>query len=226
MRQALRALLSLSLFSSISLPVSLGCALAPRPSQLVDDEHGSVVPSDATPGAPGPVCADGDRKSCKVSLGSHDGVTSCFVGERVCSGGLWLGCGDPGPTTLSSDVTVVATCPVSTTPRWRHLAYAIDAPSNASGSSRVTIAAQAAVDAAPREFLPATPVTLVDVPRDPLACNADDAACAHDIAALLGEALGSRTTLRLHVTRMQTPDARATPDVAFITPVYDCVASL
>jgi hypothetical protein len=198
------------------------CSAEPLPAQLSMETHGSAP---ATTPAASAECVAGERRSCKVALGSHDGVTSCFVGDEICSAGRFLPCGNPGPATLASDVTLVARCADGATPRWRHVAYAIDAPSNASGASRVTITAQTSGDDGARAFLPTTPVTVVDVPRDPLACNADGAGCAHDIVHLLGDVLGSQPTLRLHVTRTQTPDTIATPEIAFLTPVYDCVAA-
>ena len=221
---------------------AFACSASPGVAPLGDDtaastdghapDAGPSAPSSPSPQPrdplpPGAACHAGDRKACKVVLSRHGGVTTCFAGEQVCSGGAWLDCGNPGPTTAASDLTFVAECPGLSTPRWRHLAYAIDAPSNASGTSRVKITVQTAPGSASAagEYRPAAPVTLVDVPRDPSICSVDAVGCARDVSALLGEALASQTTLRLRVTRTQTPDATGTPEVATVTPVYDCVGA-
>ena len=221
---------------------AFACSASPGPKPLGDDtttsteghalDDGPSAPSSPSPQPrdplpPGASCHDGERKACKVFLSRHEGITTCFAGEQVCSGGAWLGCGNPGPTTAASDLTFVAECPGHSTPRWRHLAYAIDAPLNASGTSRVKITVQTAPGStsAASEYRPAAPVTVVDVPRDPSICSVDAIGCARDVGALLGESLASQTTLRLHVTRTQTPDATGTPEVATVTPVYDCVGA-
>jgi hypothetical protein len=38
-------------------------------------------------------CAEGERKTCRVYLPSHNGVQPCFVGEQLCSGSVWSDCG-------------------------------------------------------------------------------------------------------------------------------------
>ena len=43
-------------------------------------------------GAP---CEDGASRPCRVLLGEHGGVTSCFVGVELCWDGAWGSCGSP-----------------------------------------------------------------------------------------------------------------------------------
>ncbi|MBK8253305.1 MAG: VWA domain-containing protein [Polyangiaceae bacterium] len=50
-----------------------------------------------TAGSGGAECADGDVRHCKVSLGQHGNITSCFEGEQVCANGEWGPCADPKP---------------------------------------------------------------------------------------------------------------------------------
>jgi hypothetical protein len=38
-------------------------------------------------------CAEGERKTCRVYLPSHNGVQPCFVGEQLCTSSVWGDCG-------------------------------------------------------------------------------------------------------------------------------------
>lgn len=38
-------------------------------------------------------CTEGERKTCRVYLPSHNGVQPCFVGEQLCTGSIWGNCG-------------------------------------------------------------------------------------------------------------------------------------
>jgi hypothetical protein len=55
------------------------------------------------------VCVDGMKKDCHITLGQHNGVTSCYNGVQVCQGGKWGPCGDgtissqPSPFRQDSD---------------------------------------------------------------------------------------------------------------------------
>jgi hypothetical protein len=40
-------------------------------------------------------CVEGDVEECKVILGTHNGVTDCFVGVHKCVEGAWSNCGSP-----------------------------------------------------------------------------------------------------------------------------------
>jgi len=40
-------------------------------------------------------CEDGETRTCKVDLGTHHGVTSCFEGVQTCTDGAWGACLDP-----------------------------------------------------------------------------------------------------------------------------------
>lgn len=59
----------------------------------------------------GEPCADGDTRACKVSLGTHGNVTSCFQGEQRCEAGAWGPCAEPSapppPPQKLPDGTVV-----------------------------------------------------------------------------------------------------------------------
>lgn len=60
-------------------------------------------------------CEDGAKRTCKVDLGTHHGITSCFEGEQICTDGEWGDCLDPtdprppppedGPLAASRDPT-------------------------------------------------------------------------------------------------------------------------
>jgi hypothetical protein len=39
-------------------------------------------------------CDEGSERHCKIILGSHDGVTSCFEGKQRCHDGFWGACGE------------------------------------------------------------------------------------------------------------------------------------
>ena len=53
-----------------------------------DDADDGVAEGDAP-------CEDGVSRACRVLLGEHEGVTSCFVGVEVCLDGAWGDCGSP-----------------------------------------------------------------------------------------------------------------------------------
>jgi hypothetical protein len=38
-------------------------------------------------------CDDGAMRECRVFLGEHNGVTSCFEGVQICRDGTWGACG-------------------------------------------------------------------------------------------------------------------------------------
>jgi hypothetical protein len=62
----------------------------PPPPDAVDAPlvTDTVTPRAATPKA----CQHGDLEECKVYLSDHNGVTSCFVGVRLCDSGRWGEC--------------------------------------------------------------------------------------------------------------------------------------
>lgn len=77
--------------SLILVVVAAGCAdddrfPGPRPGG---------TQAKAGPGAPAAPCTDDATRSCKVILGEHDGVRSCFQGTQTCEDGAWGICGDP-----------------------------------------------------------------------------------------------------------------------------------
>ncbi len=56
------------------------------------DEDGDDAADDAT-------CEEGETRECRVILGVHEGVTSCFVGVEICRDGAWGTCGS-APLTM------------------------------------------------------------------------------------------------------------------------------
>jgi hypothetical protein len=43
-------------------------------------------------GGSGAQCNEGQTKKCKVDLGEHNGVKSCFIGTETCVDGAWGPC--------------------------------------------------------------------------------------------------------------------------------------
>lgn len=86
--------------AAVILPAALlgGCApdtpSKPGPSGVDDSDlggsgggTGTATGTDDT----GP-CEDGATRACKVDLGTHHGVTSCFEGVQTCAEGVWGAC--------------------------------------------------------------------------------------------------------------------------------------
>ena len=40
------------------------------------------------------LCVEGEKRACHVTLGIHEGVSSCFVGLQTCVDGEWTVCKD------------------------------------------------------------------------------------------------------------------------------------
>ena len=59
--------------------------------QDCDDDDASVAEDCGA--LPPPACAQGESRECKVELGEHDGVKSCWVGVQICDRGAWQPCG-------------------------------------------------------------------------------------------------------------------------------------
>lgn len=55
----------------------------------VGDEVDSQQEQDRTE-----ACKDGEKRSCHTTLGTHEGVTTCFVGVQFCVAGEWSECGN------------------------------------------------------------------------------------------------------------------------------------
>jgi len=85
-----RILLALS-----SVFLFFGCGSS-RPAELGD---GTFV-SNAVPGSP--CVPEGVSRSCHLTLGTHDGIVSCFQGTQTCSGGQWGACEGAGSVTGQS----------------------------------------------------------------------------------------------------------------------------
>ncbi len=69
-----------------------GGADAEEDAEEEDESKGAGGGSAATEDEP---CQDGATRECKVDLGTHNGVTSCFVGIETCLDGEWGTCSDP-----------------------------------------------------------------------------------------------------------------------------------
>jgi hypothetical protein len=37
-------------------------------------------------------CTEGATKDCKVQVGTHNGIVTCFLGTQTCSEGVWQEC--------------------------------------------------------------------------------------------------------------------------------------
>lgn len=86
----------------ICLFVFLGCAEDETERRFAPsyDGQGGAGGAPLDPEGPaddvlGTECDDGDVKACKVVLGEHNGVVTCFTGERRCLEGVWGPCDDP-----------------------------------------------------------------------------------------------------------------------------------
>ena len=111
----LAALAARLAFVAVAVFASTGCGDAservagPRRhvAQACIDEDGDGICADADcdddddtigvdcPAAPPPKgCKEGASRECKVELGEHNGVKSCFVGVEVCEDGEWTVCGE------------------------------------------------------------------------------------------------------------------------------------
>jgi hypothetical protein len=52
-----------------------------------------ATPGSGLPGNPGDACSpEASKQSCHGTIGSHNGVTNCFDGVQVCTGGQWSAC--------------------------------------------------------------------------------------------------------------------------------------
>ena len=86
--------------SAHSLAVGLSTLLVIGLVGACADDGGGYGPRPAAHEAPQPTgeaegpCQDGATRKCKVVIGEHDGVLTCFVGTEVCDGGEWGECGD------------------------------------------------------------------------------------------------------------------------------------
>lgn len=84
---------SLARLSLASALLALGCSGGDgRPAPYLGSDTPDPTPESSAV-APAP-CDDGDVRSCKVNLPSHDGIESCWTGVRLCAGGAWTECGD------------------------------------------------------------------------------------------------------------------------------------
>jgi len=43
----------------------------------------------------GPECEEGTTRVCRIDLGTHGTVKSCFEGIQTCTDGAWGACGEP-----------------------------------------------------------------------------------------------------------------------------------
>jgi hypothetical protein len=56
------------------------------------DDHDATVAESCAGKRDDEKCAEGEEKVCDVMLASHNGVTSCFWGTRLCKDGAWSAC--------------------------------------------------------------------------------------------------------------------------------------
>jgi hypothetical protein len=69
----------------------IGCDLGPDCDDHDPAHHDDcAAPRDESEAT----CEEGEEEDCKVILGTHNGVTDCFVGVRTCIDGAWSNCGD------------------------------------------------------------------------------------------------------------------------------------
>jgi hypothetical protein len=101
---------SLHLLPVLAASLSLACGGAgePRPERTPGDPSlaGSRVEAETTTTAhevtetesvdgttaDDAECLDGEWEECRVQLPKQGDVENCFVGVRLCTGGLWSGC--------------------------------------------------------------------------------------------------------------------------------------
>ncbi len=76
------------------LCAAIGCDAEqePRPPPRAGDNPapGGAI---ADAGDPAP-CPENAKRACRVILGEHAGVLSCFAGVEICEGGAWGACGE------------------------------------------------------------------------------------------------------------------------------------
>ncbi len=82
--QGLAALLA------VAVPLTFACSSERRPGGA--DSSGSVPA--VGPAASATPCSSGESRDCRVTLGEHNGVLSCYVGTQTCGDGTWSKCGD------------------------------------------------------------------------------------------------------------------------------------
>ena len=63
-----------------------------EPNDMPETLSGGSSVDVGTGGSPEAICKDGEKRACHVTLGNHEGVTSCFVGVQFCESGEWTGC--------------------------------------------------------------------------------------------------------------------------------------
>jgi hypothetical protein len=85
-----------------SLSVACGGAGEPRPDRAPGDtsfeQSGFEVETSGREGtetgtsAGDATCVDGEWEECRVQLPKQGDVENCFVGVRLCTGGVWSSC--------------------------------------------------------------------------------------------------------------------------------------
>lgn len=62
------------------------------PEGLAGSEADETAPPEAPPDASPTLCAEGAERDCKITLPTVEGVSNCFVGIQICTGGEWGDC--------------------------------------------------------------------------------------------------------------------------------------
>jgi hypothetical protein len=120
------------------------CGCGGSPQSLVDGAGESRGATATTPPPPAAakntsVCVQGALQTCTVQLGTQGTVHQCFSGMQLCSGGAWTDCQDLSVLVGVRSEAFAASCASGESSSWKTLDYVVDAPTNASGRSDVTI---------------------------------------------------------------------------------------
>jgi predicted small lipoprotein YifL len=81
----------LSLVALVVLATTFAGCGGEGPATIGSFDAAAPPASTGTFTPPGP-CLEGSRRSCKVILGEHEGIQSCFYGIEICAGGRWGPC--------------------------------------------------------------------------------------------------------------------------------------
>ena len=77
------------------LSLTISCVLSTDPQRNPSGLYNNLDQDNSEGGSGGEIetsCLDGAFKPCKVFLPSHNGIISCFIGERECLEGEWGEC--------------------------------------------------------------------------------------------------------------------------------------
>ncbi|GAC1579554.1 MAG: hypothetical protein NVS3B20_10500 [Polyangiales bacterium] len=128
------------------------------------------------------VCNAGEKRSCRIPLAFHDGVSDCVASEQVCHEGAWSKCGDPlafcakDASTSTASLVAGGETSVGFANAWNEVVakagYGV-AHIGISGLKIVNAPRVMAIGADSATFDPSSPVALVGENGKPVALSID-----------------------------------------------------